>query len=616
METDTNTNDKKHITMSKRHTSIILAALTGLFLWCGTPMAATGSNRDKIARLMEMADSLHGMGQSDSAIIVANEAAGIAARDNDRNMILTVHSSLGVYLRSTGKIEEALACYDKAMDIVTGPEFRGNLDEETMEEAAVLYINLATLHLDMSHKEEAAKYARKCAEWTEKCTDRSIQAQLFGAIGSVLASAGLAEEAMQYNTLSYDYALETGDDDSALRAAAYTMRMYDLLDRKEETMAWRGKCRELLGHDLTTMTRLVYYQIECAISLRHEEARTAIAWFDSILGMEGIQNLPFVVYDCYNNMHQAYSDLGQYDSAYTTLLKSNVLRDSLYEEQKAESMRELTVKYDAKEKELALARSEAEQANIRFRLAVALAMLAAVGSVFVLYAMRQRRLRHEREMEFATLRRDTERQLTTRYVEGLENERTRMARELHDGVCNDLTAIQLKLGEENPSSPALALLAGCREQVRRISHEMMPPEFSYATIDEVLRYYTHKLDKAQAACRCSYTSQPAGADWQVVPDDLALEIYRIVQEAAGNAMKHAGASDVRVDMTRTDNGIELSICDNGNGRATQSTGIGMRTMKQRAAAIGGMLTVVNNAEGTTVRLTLELDNRKGQTQAS
>lgn len=595
--------------MNKRYIAMVSVVFIGLFLGCSGPVAAT--NRDDVAQLMQTADSLYGMGRSDSAIVVAREAASLADRSNDPRLVVTVNASLGVYLRSTGKIDDALKCYERALDLVTTAGFRNLTDEEALEDAASLYINLATLHLDMSHKEEAAKYARTSAEWTAKCADRALQAQIYGAVGSVLTAAGLPEEALPYQMLSYDYALEAGDANSALRAAAYIMLTCDRLGRMEESEVWRRKCRELPRSGLTTMSRLVYFQAECSISMRHEEPRTSIAWFDSILNLEGIRNLPFVVFDCYNNMHRAYSELEQYDSAYATLLKSNSLRDSLYEEQKAESLRELTVKYDAKEKELALARSEAAQANIRFRLAVALAALAVVAALFVLYVMRQRRRRHEREQEFAALRRDTEKQLTARYVEGLENERTRMARELHDGVCNDLTAIQMRLGEENPSSPALGLLATCREQVRRISHELMPPEFSYATIDEVLRYYTYKLDKSQAACRCTYASQPAGADWQPVPDALALEIYRIVQEAAGNAMKHAGASAIHVSMTRTDGGIELSVSDNGSTRAPQSPGIGMRTMRQRAAAAGGRLTVENHAGGTTVRLTLKLETPAG-----
>ena len=173
-------------------------------------------------------------------------------------------------------------------------------------------------------------------------------------------------------------------------------------------------------------------------------------------------------------------------------------------------------------------------------------------------------------------------------------------------MCNDLAAIRLKLGGEAPASPALGLLDTCRDQVRRISHELMPPEFTYATIDEVLRYYVFKLNRAQSACRCAYASMPEGADWQTVADATALEMYRIVQEAAGNAIRHSGATDIRVGLERTPQGLELTVADNGRLRPSQGAGIGTRTMRQRAAAVGGRLAVEHTTEGTTVRLTLNV----------
>lgn len=575
-----------------------------VLLFSGPGLAAT--DVEQIGQLMAVADSLHANGRSDSAITVARRAERIARRVDEPGLVLTVNSSLGVYLRSNGQVDEALRCYDQALKIVTTPQFREQPDEEDCESAASLYVNLSALHIDMSHKELASTYARQAAAWAEKCTDGAFRAGIFGVVGSVLTFTGQLEDAMRYQQRAYEDALEAGDTEQALRAAAYGMLTCDRAGRVDDVEAWRRKCRALLGPDLSIMARLLYFQIECAISQGHQQTRASIAWFDSILALPGIEGMPFVAFDCYNNLHQSYAELGRYDSAYATLLRSNALRDTLFEAQKVESLRELTVKYDAKEKELALARSEAERANVRFRLAVALAVLAVMLALFALYILRQRRRRHAQELEFAALRADTGRQLTASYVEGLESERTRMARELHDGVCNDLTAIQMSLAGESPASSALAQLDVCRDQVRRISHELMPPEFTYATIDAVLRYYVGKLGKAQPACRCTYASLPEGADWQAVPDALALEMYRIVQEAAGNAIRHSGALNLDVTLERTGEGLRLTVGDDGRLRASQSTGIGLRTMRQRAAAVGGRLDVDHSAGGTVVRLSLKL----------
>ena len=340
---------------------------------------------------------------------------------------------------------------------------------------------------------------------------------------------------------------------------------------------------------------LTYYQAECSISLKDNRPKEALEYFDKILGLEGIENLPFVVFDCYNNMHIAYASLGDYRNAYQTLLKGNELRDTLWAREKAESLRELTVKYETKETELALARSEARSANRLMWLFAALGLLLVIVAGFVIYASRQRRRRLAREIEFANLRADIGRRLTQQYVEGLENERERMARELHDGVCNDLLAIRMNMAEGVPASETAALIDTCRESVRRISHELMPPEFAYANLDEVVRYY---LMKQQEACGDGVSivySAPAG-DWSSVPDGVALEIYRIVQEAVGNSIKHSGATKIDVVMSVTDGSLTLEVADNGTYSPSGKRGIGLNSMKRRAAAVGGTLTVETDAE--------------------
>lgn len=569
--------------------NILLCASVSFGAW------ALPGEIEKIASLRETADSLHGIGRTDSAELVIREAIPLAEKIGDKTQIVGTYSSQGVFLRSLGRIDEALASYGKALEIVTSGQFRENPDQEAVEEIAALYINLSTLDLDMQQKEKAAKNAELSGEWAAKSDDAGFRSMVFGAAGSVLTGCGMYEKALHYQELAYKNATEAGNSDSAFRAAVYTMLAADRLGDKEKAEAWRRKCREMLPQIESTMSMLTYYQAECSISLKDNRPKEALEYFDKILGLEGIDNLPFVVFDCYNNMHIAYASLGDYRNAYQTLLKGNELRDTLWAREKAESLRELTVKYETKETELALARSEARRANTLMWLFAALGLLLVIVTGFVIYASRQRRRRLAREIEFANLRADIGRRLTQQYVEGLENERERMARELHDGVCNDLLAIRMSMSDGVPVSETAALIDSCRESVRRISHELMPPEFAYANLDEVVRYY---LMKQQEACGDGVSivySAPAG-DWTSVPDGLALEIYRIVQEAVGNSMKHSGATKIDVVMSVTDGNLTLEVADNGTYSPSGKRGIGLNSMRRRAAAVGGTLTVETDAE--------------------
>ena len=84
----------------------------------------------------------------------------------------------------------------------------------------------------------------------------------------------------------------------------------------------------------------------------------------------------------------------------------------------------------------------------------------------------------------------------------------------------------------------------------------MPPEFSYASLDEVVRYFVSKQAEAVTdATEVIYDSSAVGRDWADVPDSTALEVYRIVQEATGNAMKHSGSDRIAVSLTLTEDGL-------------------------------------------------------------
>ena len=559
----------------------------------------------ELERLRNVADSLHGAGRTDSAVVVGSEAIALARKGGNPAMLVGTLSSQGVFLRSLGRIDEALQSYDEALKIVTSAGFRNHIDAEAIEETATLYINLAVLNLDMQHKDEAVRHAEQAGAWAGRSKDPGLKSMLYGVAGNVLLSCGKVERSMHFQREAYAYSLQTGDKEAAFRAAAYAMLSAACIPDKAEAQAWRGKCRELMPEVPATMARLVYYQAECSICFKQNDLKGALAFFNEILKLDGIDRLPFVLFDCYNNMHAAYAGLGDYRNAYNTLLKGNALRDSIWEQQKAESLRELTVKYETKEKELALAQSEVGRARLLMWLLVAAVLLLGVVFAFVVYVSRQRRRRMAREVEFSRLRADIGRRLTEQYVKGLENERERMARELHDGICNDLSGLSMNLAKGVSPTAAAQLLEGCRESVRRISHELMPPEFAYATLEEVVRYHLYKQREAYAG-RVGIVYTASKGAWEKISDGTALEVYRIVQEAVGNALKHSGASVVTVDMQLEGTRLELTVEDDGRYAPTGRRGIGQASMKRRAAAVGGHL-AFSAGETRGTKLVLRVD---------
>lgn len=331
---------------------------------------------------------------------------------------------------------------------------------------------------------------------------------------------------------------------------------------------------------------------------QYEKARTMLEeLLSQIQVTPNSKNLIINRIDIYEDLKKISETSGRYKEAAAYGDSIRQLEHQRYDMQLAESVKDSEAKYKTQETALALSRSEARRATTLAWFIGVAALFLLSSAIFMFYAAKQRRRRMAREVEFAKLRADIGRQLTRQYIEGLENERSRMANELHDGVCNDLLAVQMQLPDDQAR-----MLDACRESVRRISHELMPPEFAYANIDEVIRYF---VNKQSGSPRVEYFS--SASDWSEVPDATALEIYRIVQEAVGNALKHSGAALITVDMNLSRGLLRVEIRDDGKYNTSGKRGQGLGSMRRRASSINGDLMIENlGTGGTRLVLTVQL----------
>lgn len=219
---------------------------------------------------------------------------------------------------------------------------------------------------------------------------------------------------------------------------------------------------------------------------------------------------------------------------------------------------------------------------------------------------RQKRKAKEQEKQFEQLQRSTELQMTHDYLEQLEEERSRLAKELHDGICNDLLALEMKIQSEseNTKNEWTENLKHTRENIRKVSHALLPPTFQAATIDQILRSYLNDLSAGR--CRISLITLPEDADWSVLPDEMALNIYRIIQEATGNALKHASASVIEISLKWELPDLVLNVTDNGKGISEGRKATGLRSIKERAKDLKAKLHIQTSEAGSSVEVTIPI----------
>jgi two-component system sensor histidine kinase UhpB len=181
-----------------------------------------------------------------------------------------------------------------------------------------------------------------------------------------------------------------------------------------------------------------------------------------------------------------------------------------------------------------------------------------------------------------------------------EEERRRVARELHDEVGQVLTGVMLQVQDPEAREAVRQSL----EDVRRIARELRPETLDDLGLQSALRALA---TTAAAHQGLSVQRELDAGDMKLRPE-VELVVYRVAQESLTNVMRHADASEVLLALQRVDGALRLIVRDNGRGLPDDAAaGAGMTGMSERALHVGGRLVVASSPEtGTEVRLDIPL----------
>lgn len=567
-----------------------------ILLWCIPGFLFSVTPKPDVEKLTETADTYYQAGKVDSALWAIEQALQLAMTEKDTCAMMSCYTSQGVYLRSSGKLTEAITAYDKALQYA--PLLSGN-NEENLQAITTLYNNLATVYLDMKNPAQAVKYALDAVKQADKCHDKSFRTQIYTVCSSIFITQEEYEAAKTYLPKAIALSQQLQQPETELGARTYyLLTLFRTQASASEIQKLVEQTNALAAKVNSTMALVNYYQVLFYVQQTRKEWKAATQTAQKILQLPGIENYPFLQYDVYNNLHLVYKELSDFPQAYHTLELAKALSDSLFVQEKSRQLEELSVKYETQKKELEYQKlqekRQKEKQNLQLKitfLLILMAIMAFVSLYFIqkqkLRIKRQKREAEAQKREFETLQRDTERNATRAYLKELEQERNRLAKELHDGVCNDLYALEMNASTLNESWREL--LRTSRENIRRVSHELLPPTFQETTLKQVLQNYAERM--TSTACKVTLITLPEECDWSVLPETYCLNIYRIIQEATGNALKHASSTEIHLTLEWKLPNLELTISHNGKFSSTSEKGIGLQTMKERVMAMKGHISV-------------------------
>lgn len=301
-------------------------------------------------------------------------------------------------------------------------------------------------------------------------------------------------------------------------------------------------------------------------------------------------------------LYKFYKREGDYAKAIQYVDVYSMARDSALNEESMQQIAELETRYESEKKALALEKKDLELKNANFEITnkqnTIVILIVACALVLVVSILLYNRYRHKQQQEMAQQLLQQQELRNKAIIEAEEKERIRIARELHDGIGQQLSAAKMNLSAFESSiheqhkdtyQHLITLVDDAVKEVRTISHNMMPNALLRSGLSSAVREFVNKLSITDAL----------KIDLQIVGLNTRLEnsaetvLYRVIQECVSNIIKHADASHINIQLIKHEAHLNMLIEDNGKGFNTKNIdgfeGIGLKNIISRVQYLNGTI---------------------------
>lgn len=535
--------------------------------------------------------------QFDSAIHYYNLAAELSREIGYVKVEGSALNNIGMVYKNRGEFSKSLEIYLDALRL-----FEKQKDELHIGRA---YNNIGLVYFDLKQYHKALDYHEKSLKIREKVGDK------YG-VGASLTNLGLA-----WSNL--------GDDDKALKFYEQSLKIkeeindkyglgillnnmaiiYQAKKKNEKALEMYNKS-EQYHRDIDDDYGLVYTYVNMSVvlsNLKNFERSKAV--LDSAMRISINLKSRARIAKVLEGYSFYYPKTGNYVKAYQALRSLDSIKDSLYTENMSRSIAEMNTKYETekKESEIALLNQQNEiktleihASKIRQRnslLVAGIVVLLTISGMTLWYVRTKYRNRVKLESEKAQMQKSA----FAAVVTAEENERKRIAMELHDGLGQLLSAARLNVSvlEDTTNNEdrevvenAEALIDQAIADLRNISHNLMPSALIRLGLVSALNDMAEKINSSrQIAVKVEATGISAR-----LPENFEIAIYRVVQEAVNNILKHANARNISVSLGLIGENLSLTIADDGKGMPEDAgkksgRGIGWDDIRSRVSLFNG-----------------------------
>ncbi|MBO9681823.1 MAG: sensor histidine kinase [Flavisolibacter sp.] len=534
-------------------------------------------------------------------------------------MIAKCYMNINAISERVGNLELSVQSLNKAISLLEGSPYKRLLYN--------CYLNMGNMLYNLNEYDKALSYFKKAQSSDSEKKDTLLHITAYSGMSACLTGQKKYSEAYPNAMQALKLAKLTNNSYHLCLAHAYLSDLFINWEKGSEAI---HHAKEL--SKAATEAGSVPYQLIGLMCLADGYKLTGgqvmrISYLNKARQLAQEKGTVAQLYHIYEALSDAYALHGDPSRAFDFYKKYIYYRDSISNENTKRSVSEMEVKYRTaqKEKELSQQKLQISQKEVQLQrsrqtttYSIAATLLALLVAASVYWHYRNRRRLHEQQLQ--TLQREKELQLLQAAMEGEEKERSRIAKDLHDGVAGMLAAAKMQLSslsikndaikDTKEFTQAVKLLDDSSQEVRLTSHNLMPEILTQHGLEEALRRFCNNISNEQVL-KIQYDAFGVIGRFSM---GFELTVYRIVQELLNNIVKHSQATEATVQLNVQDDFLSITIEDNGIGfdkTKPMSSGTGLNSLRHRIQAMNGTLEIDAQPEqGMTAFIGIDISNYK------
>ncbi|MEQ8908316.1 MAG: tetratricopeptide repeat protein [Vicingaceae bacterium] len=558
-------------------------------------------------------------GKNDSALFYLEQAFSIRQSLKDETGAASTLRLIGYVYGNTGKLDEAYSAFLKSIGLI----------EKTQDTALIVsnYLEMAHFLIDYQEIEKAKSIYDTALNLAIGINDSLILSYCYGGLGKYHISKQEHKKALEYYLKAAD--LKQNKFSKVELAGTYNniAVCYDYLEQYVLAKTFYKKALKIYKSvDFKNDESMAFYNIGICF-YNQNKMDSAIFYLNQSAKLDSALKDIESEATTYLDISDSYLSLGNYEKAYAFSEKYRILHDSLLNASKIQSIAEMQTKYETEKKvqriELLNQKNKAQQAERNFMLAISVVLLLAFIALGIYFIQRNRIAKRNAriaQQEMEAVLDEQEIKTYNAMLEGQEEERMRIATDLHDRLGSMLSTIKLmfssleekvdKAQTENESQYAKAndLLDQACTEVRSISHNLGTGMVANFGLSRAMEELCESIDQT-GKVKCRFLAHNLADGYKL---ETEINLYRITQEALNNAIKHAKAKSISVQLNDLGEELSLQIEDDGAGfeikKVKATEGMGLGNLEKRAKKIGGTLHLDSNpGRGTTIIVEVPLN---------